>query len=190
MCASSPLCPLPESQVAAEQALLAKGILLIFGEITEAAYEKLSDQLTLLEASGSPNIEIRFDSKGGDTLPGFLMYDLIRSYKGRSTGIVLREATSIASIILQGCGAIKIMRHAWLHIHTPTSFEPLSLASLTNSNELQDLIHGLTKCCNDMLDVYEKRTSLSREDLRSLMDEDRHLFAKEALELGFVDEII
>ncbi|HXK38427.1 MAG TPA: ATP-dependent Clp protease proteolytic subunit [Candidatus Paceibacterota bacterium] len=181
---------LPPDQATAEQLLLAKGIILIFGEINDAAFEKLSDQLLLLEAVGSPDIEVRFDSTGGDTLPGFLMYDLLRLYKGKTTGVITHEATSIASVVFQGCAVRKIFEHGWIHIHTPTSNDPLSLAALENAANIKDLRLGLRKCCGQMLDVYENRARCTREQIRGLMDEDRPLFAEEALNLGFVDEII
>jgi ATP-dependent Clp protease protease subunit len=185
-----PIITLPADQTAAEQLLLSKGIILIFGQINDAAFEKLSDQLLLLEAAGSPDLDVRFDSTGGDTLPGFLMYDLLRSYKGKKTGIVIREATSIASVIFHGCSERKIFRHGWIHLHTPTSSESLSLKDLEDTANIEDLKLGLGKCCSQMLDAYEKHTNIARDEIRAIMNEDRHLFAREALELGFVDEII
>lgn len=181
---------LPESNAEVEQTLFERGIILPTNEIDDDAYDKLWSQLLFLEAAGSPPIEIRFDSLGGDTLPGFLMYDLIRRYKGKTTGIIIREANSITSIIFQACKVRKMTQHAWMHIHTPSSFEKLSLAELEKQGMVKDLIVGLKKSCAQMIDVYALRASISRDAIRTLMDEDRHLFAEEALRLGFVDEII
>lgn len=179
-----------KSDRAIERELLQRGVILIYDDITESAFEKLRRQLLYFETIGNPDIEIRFDSGGGESLLGNLMYDLIRLYKGKTTGVVTREAMSMASVILQGCTTRKIYRHAWLHIHTLRTFDNLSLTELSDEEDFKDLMLGLKKGTDIIIENYLGRVKIAREAIRKLMDEDRHMFAAEALAGGFVDEII
>lgn len=179
-----------KSDSAIERDLLQQRIIFVYDDITEHTFAKLRRQLLHFETIGSPDIEIRIDSEGGESISGNLMYDHIRLYKGKTTGVVTREAMSMASVILQACTTRKIYRHAWLHIHTMQTFGSLSLTELSDVADFEDLKRGLEKGTNFILESYALRTKIERAAIRKLMDEDRRMFAAEALELGFVDEII
>jgi ATP-dependent protease ClpP protease subunit len=173
-----------------ERELLQQGVILIYDDITEQTFAKLRKQLLHFVTIGNPDIEIRIDSEGGESISGNLMYDHVRLYKGKTIGIVTREAMSMASVILQACTTRKIYRHAWLHIHTMQTFGSLSLTELSDAADFADLKRGLEKGTNFILESYALRAKIERAAIRKLMDEDRRMFAAEALELGFVDEII
>jgi ATP-dependent protease ClpP protease subunit len=179
---------IPTDRASAEYQLLTHGKVVIIGEITEKSYESLYELMINLEAAGSPDIELHINSMGGSCTHGFLMYDIIRLYKGKVTGIVIGEATSMASVILQACAVRKISRSSVVRIHTAGS--SIRLVEIMNERKVKDLRKLLEALTVQTLNIYMLRAKTTSKQLSRLMTNDTTLSSTRALKLGLVDEVI
>lgn len=65
-------------------------------------------------------ITVFIDSRGGDTMTSFGIYDLLRSCPCQITGLVAGRAESAASLILQACDVRIMTEHSSLMLHKST----------------------------------------------------------------------
>ena len=187
---------LPPNADEVRRSLLRKGILLIEGRVNQTMFDQVAGSLCQLEAAGSPDIEVRICSGGGDCHFGFAIYDLLKYYKGAKRGVVVEKANSMASVILQACDARVMMKYAVMFIHEPS--RDFSLTVLENQKRLKQRIAELKIDRERMLEVYLSRGKASREEFLSRMrmddnglrGEDVSLRADEALAFGLIDEIV
>lgn len=182
---------IPTEQDNAEYLLLTQRKLVLVGEITDKSYEKLFGNLLLLESTGSPDIELCISSEGGSVTYGFMIFDALRLYKGKVTGIVPGgQATSMASVILQACAVRKMSRHSWMNIHTASTKNVISYADVLNARKMKKLAETLKLSTDRILDAYMLRAKVSRKRIASIMGDDKELLPEQALKLGLIDEII
>lgn len=191
MTSKAPQLNIPTEQDNAEYLLLTQGKLVLTGEVTEKSYEKLFGQLLSLEAIGSPDVELRISSKGGSVTYGLMMFDAIKLYRGKVTGIVPGgQATSMASVILQACTHRIMSQHSWMHIHTAVTKNPISYADVLNKRKMQKLAEVLRISTERILDAYMLRAKVSRKRITALMFADKDLDPVTALRIGLIDKII
>lgn len=187
---------LPQTEADTRKALLRKGVLLIEGQVTEATFGMIAGSLSQLEAVGSPDIEVRICSQGGNCHFGLSIYDALKMYKGKKRGVVIEKANSIASVILQACDERTMSRNAKMLVHYP-SLE-FSLVVLEDKKRLEAEIGRLRWICERMLDAYMSRAAVTRAKLIARMkraDDDKRgtsvsMAAEEALAFGLIDKII
>jgi len=169
-------------------ALLDKGILTIASKIEESVYNTICDEIAYLESRGSPDIEVRIYSIGGDARIGLCIYDVLKKYTGKVTGIVYRTAQSMAAIILQACDVRICLPHARILIHSIRT-DGITFDELQSEKALRREIaysKGLQKAC---IAILKKSTSQKKKAIRKQLKKDRLMSAKQALEFGLVDEI-
>jgi len=154
-------------------------LLFIHGEITQ---EVANDVRQKLSTTNEP-IELHIDSPGGDVFAGLSIYNMLQS---RNVKVYVDGlAGSIASIIaLVGDDRPQISETGTFAIHNA-----LINATSGNHNELRKVANSLEKFSEIVADVYEKKTNLSRDEIKSLMDAESIFNAKESVELGFAKQI-
>ena len=147
-----------------------------------------------LEANaGAEEIEITFDSIGGDVVQGFEIYDLLKQ-AGRTTKLttIAQRADSIASVgflagsvrkALRGCSFL--IHSAWL---SPSDLDPevrlneITLDEIKKVNQTAD---------SQILAVYAEVAGRQiAGQLADLMKKETRLSAEELLRLNFATEII
>ncbi|HXK38426.1 MAG TPA: ATP-dependent Clp protease proteolytic subunit [Candidatus Paceibacterota bacterium] len=191
MTSNTPYLNIPTDQDNAEYLLLTQGKMVMMGEINEQSYAKLFGNLLLLDAIGSPDVELHISSDGGSVTYGFMMFDAIRLYKGKIIGIVPGgQAISMASVILQACTLRKMSRHSWMNIHTALTKNPISYADIVSAGKMKKLTEVLKISTERILDAYMLRAKVSRKRIATLMGENKELPPGLALKLGLIDEII
>jgi ATP-dependent protease ClpP protease subunit len=154
-------------------------LIFLHGEITQ---EVANDVRQKLGTTNEP-IELHIDSPGGDVFAGLSIYNMLQS---RNVQVYVDGlAGSIASIIaLVGDDRPQISETGTFAIHNA-----LINATSGNHNELRKVANSLEKFSEIVADVYEKKTNLSRDEIKSLMDAESIFNAKESVELGFAKEI-
>jgi ATP-dependent Clp endopeptidase proteolytic subunit ClpP len=131
-------------------------------------------------------LEIEINSPGGSIFDGYNIYQEIMSLRERGvvvTATVTGMAASMASVICMACDVVRMVPHARMMIHEA------SQGVRGNAEELRkaaDLLDGLSA---DIAQTYANRTGKPLDDIRALMKAETWMNAKQAVELGFANEI-
>ena len=144
--------------------------------------DKFRTELNGLDTA-SLNIEMKSD--GGDPFEAFSIYDDIKKLSARVTVDIVGSSASAATIIAAAADYVRISENSRYLVHNAQS-EP----DKWNKEGFREIADKLESIDNQILNIYVKRTGKSKEVLAQLMTEERWMTAQEALEWGFVDEII
>lgn len=156
------------------------------GEITEDTVNKTMSSLSEMCWANNPTLIIA--SSGGSAKHGFRMCDFVSDFCKPIHSLVSNEdAKSMAALVMLSCEYRYIVKNANLHFHEIVTRsdtfpnEAVRTAVAKNLRSLNERQVGII--CN--------RTKLkSPNDVKTLLLQDRIMSAGEALELGFVDEIL
>lgn len=133
-----------------------------------------------LEEAAGEDVVIEINSNGGITTSGFEIYTALKEYKGNVEAHVI-SAMSAATII--ACGADKVLA-------SDASIYMIHNTQCMAEGDYRDMqmeADALREYNASIINVYEKKTGLTREKLQELMDHDTHMSTGKAIELGFVD---
>jgi len=159
----------------------------LFGVIgrTEDGSGITSQQVKTMLAQMDPTepLTVRIDSEGGSVFDGLSIYEAFASYPGPKKAIVESTAFSIASYIAMAFDEIEIAENGYVMIHEPSSYTEGTSSDLQKTSEL------LAKLDQSMVSAYSKKTGLSEDEARGLMQEETFMNASEALAMGFVNRI-
>lgn len=141
-----------------------------------------SDISKALEEADGDDIEVYINSNGGVCTAGFEIYTLLKEYSGKVTAKIIGAAMSAASII--ACAADKcLISDAGIYmIHNTQSYAE------GDYRDMETEADALKQFNEAIVNVYEKKTGKSREELADLMDNNTYMAAERAIELGFVDD--
>lgn len=148
----------------------------------EATSPKKVDQ-TIQEANGD-DLEVIINSGGGDVYAGSEIYTLLKDYKGQVTVKIVGVAASAASVIAMAGDKVMISPTAQIMIHNVSS---VSIGDYQDHAHESEVVKNWNK---SIANAYRLKSGLSEEELLDLMNKETWLNAQEALEKGFVDEIM
>ena len=134
--------------------------------------------------SGSGNITVWINSPGGDVFAAAQIYNMLMDYKGDVTVRIDGLAASAATMIAMAGGTVEMSPVGMFMIHNP------STAVIGNTKEMQAAIQMLDEVKDSIINAYELKTGLPRQQLSDLMDAESWMNAKKAVELGFADKIL
>lgn len=164
----------------------------IFGEIDEwwgYGVPLLAYELSKLNTSQA--LTVRIHSPGGSVTEGLGIRNLLRAYAGDLTTICVGFAASIASIILLAGKKVKMADNAYLMIHRPYG------GVFGNADEMKRTADTLENMDENLLDIYVdaiqargKSEAGTREKVWDWMQNETWFTARQALEYGFIDEVI
>lgn len=137
----------------------------------------------LAQANGE-DIRIKINSHGGSIFEGLEIFNTLAEYEGRVEIVITSLAASMASVIALAGDSVKMFDNAVFMIHNPWTMAAGESEDLRKMADVLDLLR------NQILDIYERKTGADREFLAELMDDETHMNAVDAKELGFIDEII
>jgi ATP-dependent protease ClpP protease subunit len=155
----------------------------IIGAIGEGGFT-LTNFMKATESLTDGILTIVINSQGGDPIEAFAIHDYLKGLKVRSVGEVYGQASSAATIILAACDKKRIAENAKYLVHESSTIMQ------GKKSELKERAETLAQIDDQMLALYVKQTGKVAADLEALMIKDTYLSAQEALEWGFVDEII
>ena len=140
----------------------------------------------LRDAPADEELIFEINSGGGSVYDGLEMYTALRGAGRETIGEIGSIAASAASVFAMGCTRLRISPAANMMMHR---------ASTWTSGNSED--HGQAKQMLDtidttILDLYDERTGdrCSREQLQTMMEQERFLTAQEAVDLGLADELM
>ena len=172
-----------------QRRLLGRGIIELKGDIVPETAYYVRDAITLLVASGSPDIEVWITSGGGDVDVGLDIYDMLRLYSGKVTGKVIGYARSMAVVILQACDQRQCARHARILIHHIRQVE-VSLDTMRDRKAMAGLIKESEQIQQRISRILANRTGRSIAEIRRACVREYDMFAQEAKKFGLIDRII
>lgn len=152
-------------------------------DVTAKDFDKM---LKDAKTQGAKRLTIRINSGGGNVYQAIAMRTMLLSadfdeIKVRIDGLCASAATLIASIP----GASVSMGEGGSYmIHPPLTW------MYGNAAEFEDCAQRLRKMENDFRAMYAKRCGKTEDQVKEWMDAETWFTAQEALDNGFVDEII
>ncbi len=129
-------------------------------------------------------MNLRINSPGGSTVEASAMVQCLDEYRGSGKRVEVDVdglAASAASYIAC-CGDVtRMASNALLMIHNPMG---MALGGAEDCRKLADL---LDKVKGQILDTYERKATLSRDQLSAAMDTETWYTGKEAVDAGLAD---
>lgn len=161
--------------------------ILLSGEISVERRDEFFKNIMSLDEKGK-DITVYISSEGGYTDQGKSIYDIIKTRESHIKGVVLDEASSSASFILQACDERIMMPNSYLMVHIgeeSTGGHPQTKRRWDKKYEDD------TKTMEDMYltRIKEKKPRYTRKQLQSLLTFDTILNPKQAIELGLADKV-
>ena len=173
-----------------ESKAMAKFNIDILGEISESVNSYNVVQREISNAKGK-ELNLVISSGGGSVTEGMAIADLIANYPEETTATGIGLVASIATVVLLSADKVKMTENAFMMIHRPWSY------TMGNADELEATAELLDKMEAKLLDiytasVYKRRGYQSnlKENITKMMAAETWLTAQEALEFGFIDEIV
>ncbi len=134
--------------------------------------------------AGSGPITVWINSPGGDCIAASQIYNMLMDYPGDVTVKVDGVAASAASVIAMAGSRVCMSPTSLMMIHNPLT------VAMGDSAEMRKAIQLLDEVKESIINAYEIKTSLPRDQLSALMDAETWMNANKARELGFCDEIL
>lgn len=128
-------------------------------------------------------LEVRIHSYGGFVSEGMAIITALKRHKAEKHIFVDGIAASMASVILASGDKRYIAKNATIMIHDPFTF------CVGNASAMLDCAENLEQAKEQLLDIYEEKAKVSRDEISKLMTDETRMTATQALERGFVDEI-
>ncbi|OGY48969.1 MAG: hypothetical protein A3B89_02990 [Candidatus Buchananbacteria bacterium RIFCSPHIGHO2_02_FULL_40_13] len=177
------------------QRLLSKGIMDLGGEINEKMAMYVRDALMILATNDYPAIKVIITSDGGNVTIGLAIYDMLKSYPGKITGVACGFCRSFAMVVLQACDHRLALPHIKIKIHNVlVDIEKLKSEVVLNRGRLDRFMASLAQDVRRDQEyinkIYSRRSGQPPKTIRQLSKSDRELTAKEALKLRLIDRIV
>jgi ATP-dependent Clp endopeptidase proteolytic subunit ClpP len=133
------------------------------------------------------DIEIVFNSPGGDIVEGFALFDYLQGLRRqghRITTVALGMAASMAGVLLQA-GDVRVMsKESWLMLHEA------SFVARGKTSQVEDTTEWIKKVQDRILDIFAARSTLSKSQLKTRWSrKDWWLSSEEAMSIGLIDEV-
>jgi len=142
------------------------------------------DIRSALEAAAGDEVEVQISSPGGFVYDMLEIYNLIRNYQGKKSTRLMGIAASAASYVAMAAGFVRQEDNAVFMIHNAQGGALGDQNTMRKAAEILDGFSGL------IARAYAEKSGKSIEAVRTLMDSDAWYFGIEALDAGFVDEVV
>ena len=153
-----------------------------FGD--EITPDALHDLLYAERKDTSEDVHIRLNSYGGSCNAAVRMHDDLAAYPGKVSITISGTAASAATVLCMAADSLDMTPGSLFMIHDP------SIVAMGNVHDLKDAIRLLEASKESILNVYETRMKITREQASAMMSKTTWMDAQEALEDGFIDAIL
>ena len=172
-----------------QKAYLSKNVLIVFGRVTEDTFlylhEAIFGHFLLMEKI--PDLTLFITTRGGGY--SLQIWDLLRSYPGEITGVVVVYARSAGAMILQACDKRLATPNSDILIHNGIAGDvPYDI--IMDDTKLQLHIKNAREEAERRYWIFSERSRKTVAAVKSLCAEDRTMSVKEALEFGLLDGVI
>lgn len=137
-----------------------------------------------LHAIKAPVINLRINSPGGDVFGARAMETAIAEHDSQIIAHIDGQAASAATYVALAADKVKISDGGFFMIHKAWS------VALGNTDDMLHMAELLEKIDQTLANTYAKRTGRDVAEISAMMAAETWLNAEEALDMGFVDEIV
>lgn len=158
--------------------------ILMYGEIGVDVID--TNIISQVNSQKNKDISLRINSGGGEVFQGYAMFNALLAHKGKLDIYIDGVAASMASVFLCVPNAtVHMAKNAMIMIHNPAYGYTAG-----DSKKLRQQADILDKIKATVIDYYTQKTNLDEDILISMLDAETWFNADEALQNGFIDEII
>ncbi|KAL3419557.1 ATP-dependent clp protease proteolytic subunit [Phlyctema vagabunda] len=169
--------------------LLQERIICLNGEVNETVSAAVVAQLLWLESDNPDKaITLYINSPGGSVTAGLAIYDTMTYIKSPVSTVCVGQAASMGSLLLCGGepGKRFCLPHSSIMIHQPSG---------GYSGQASDIaIHAteILRVRRELNKIYKRHLTKSHtlDEIEAMMERDKFLSAKEALDMGIIDQIL
>jgi ATP-dependent Clp protease protease subunit len=146
-------------------------------EVTPAAFRE-----ELLSADG--DITVWINSPGGCVFAADEIYTALKEYPGKVTVKITGMCASAASVVAMAGDEVLMSPVSYMVIHNPSTI------AIGDSDEMLRAKATLDEIKEGIINAYQAKTRLPREEISRLMNEESCFNAKKAVQLGFADGML
>lgn len=157
----------------------------IFGEIGEGWFGDgvtLDSVKTQLEGIKAKKINVLISSLGGDVNHALAIHDILKMSNAEITTEIVGATASSGTIIAMAGKERKMSNNALFLSHNAW------MLAVGNADQLRKQADDLDAFNDRIINIYQKVTGKSREQVKALMDEEKWIDAENAKDFGFVTE--
>ena len=136
------------------------------------------------EASGEKEILVEINSGGGSVYAGAEIYYALKKFNGTVNVEIPSIAASAATFIAMAGHKVSMSIIGQFMIHGASTY------AAGNHKSMDDAGNFLRNIDESIINAYLTKTSKTRDELRAMMDKDTWMTAQQALDAGFIDEIL
>lgn len=151
----------------------------------EISFQNVNNQLSLPENVDAKEVTVHIISPGGDVFEGEAIYNALKNSGKKIITHIEGTCASIATLIAGAGHKIIMNRTARWMIHNP---KISAITEASDSRELRHVANQLDQIKTLLIDVYDRKTTLGKEKLWELYDNETWLTAEQAETMGFIDE--
>ncbi|MDO5018795.1 MAG: Clp protease ClpP [Lagierella massiliensis] len=129
----------------------------------------------------SGDITVWINSPGGDCIAASRIYTMLLEHEGKVTIKIDGLAASAASVIAMAGSEVLMSPTSLMMIHNPLT------VAIGDSKEMQKAMDMLKEVKESIINAYELKTGLSRDEISNLMDGETWFDKNKAIEMGFCD---
>lgn len=131
-------------------------------------------------------ITVKLNSCGGDLYTGIAIHNALKALSGEVNVVVEGIAASAASVIMCAGDTVTVYPGSLVMIHGVSVF----LWDAMNIQDMKQLMKGMDASERAVAEIYNAKTGIEVDTLRSMMTKETWLTGSEALEKGFADELV
>jgi len=165
--------------------------LLLYGPISDTTWwgDEVTPKLFAedLAAQGDvKKLSVRIFSYGGDPFAALAIRDLLNDHPAELTVRIDGAAASAATLIAPKRAKVVMPSNSAMLIHHPRAVGFISMSS----EDMRAYAEHLDAMSEQFVNGYADRSGMAPEEINALMSEDRWMYAPEAVEKGFADELL
>lgn len=157
------------------------------GEAAPGLYITPEGFMQDLEAvKGKSSLTVKLNSCGGDLYTGLAIHNAIKALSAHVTVVVEGIAASAASVIMCAGDTVQVYPGSLVMIHEPAC----TVIDYCNKDDLKQIIKMLEAGIDATAAVYEQKTGIDVDTLKSMMHKETWMTGQEAVDKGFADELV
>lgn len=138
----------------------------------------------LYSKGGGKPVTLLVNSPGGEVIAASVIRSILQEYPGRVTADIIGLAASAATIVVTGAEHIRMRESALFMIHDPSG---LTYGTIDEIKQFLDLLKTVK---DTIIGTYQTKTGMEPAKLSKMMTDETWMTAREAKDLGFVDEVV